>query len=330
MKNRGQSYITYVRNGSEITKNITKWNRIFLFETIGEQIDERFGFYEFKKDIEYIYLKNVVFSSLYKIKIKLAPHQVLVLDNCVFKGCGINFKQGNVQMIHPVFDYGYITRVEADYVKDFHLILDKNMNREEFLCLDLEAENIEVNTNFSQYLFELRIKYAETVLLKNIAEVIKTFSIEAYQNINLKHSHIVSYRSIFLETEQLYLDNSAIGTRRKNLNSRDIPCLRIDVNNIYGNNYQLVSENSVILNGSVYQKQELQENVILTKDKLMDEGNFESRKKLISVLKGIQKKYQLMYEEYGNKVKKDVVFQLENQQIVNHFPALLKSKVKRK
>ena len=209
--------ITYIKNGTEVTKIINLFNKKEILDTIFEQYRLLSEGIELiiKEDVEYLLLKNICFSQ--NIKLLIPNTTIIILENCYFKGKKIDFKGGNIQLINPQFSSDLLNSyIHVDKVIDFNLILKSQNNinttvrgQSNILTIDGNSSEISIIANAQEIILkniqktkELKITGAKVILANCSLDMDLYHDIK---KINAQYLRIINSSLYYQSDKKVYL-----------------------------------------------------------------------------------------------------------------------------
>lgn len=281
-----RNLIFYIRDGKEFLVKFNFWNRKKILEDIFESMS---SIYKINDNIEFIYFKNFDFNEIHSID--CFKDTICILDNCYFFTSEIwreiKFKNGIYHVINPKLVSG--TKIYCDRCCDFLFQSDVFQKMNKIRCEGI-VDKIELKNGVGFNQIDLG---ANDIYLNGEYHLNACFFVG--RNIKIgsldKKSLIEScIRFSCYDFNEIVLSNCEI----------DSNSIYMNANNIYGNGFVLKSSNSIHLNGNVYNNK--QEQLILTdKDFDVTESNLETRRQLISILKGVYIQKNLWINKQINK-----------------------------
>lgn len=289
--------ITYIKNGVEKTVKLNIFNELKIFSYPYSIIPDPSIYYEIKKDIEFIHIKNMEFNNISVLKIP--EDSICILEDCTFKSesLKLTFENGTIELINPKF-IG-VEKIElTSLTKDLNIKYTKEINQEQKLKINADRflsiageptrtiditdqSNIEnITTSSRDVSLKNKFKLTELTLwgsnisLGNFKEgrsliITEEFSpyIKAHKNLNLK---------------DLVLINNGKG-------EMNIISPQINVENV-----KLTSKKSIQINENNYHKKTDDGYVVVTDEDF-------ARTNLINTLKTIQVALQKQIKLEENK-----------------------------
>lgn len=347
--------ITYIKNGKEYNKTFNPLNNTFILLALFHNAffqDGHFDYYAIKESVSYLHLKNIQFY--HDVKIKCPKDTILVLENCKFKEPNLYVIGGHVQIINPKMPKDYCrNNIYIADAKDFSLINNEvsnvplfvssiskkiyleNLNGEQRkLYLNLIGDKITLNnitnpksltiTSKKTKILESNINVDDLLEYEKKPEEPSIDDIPEFRKlINPKEIQIETNQPkpslLNLKTDELILNNSSITT----FDNLKIDCQKITTDD----NSTLQSNHDIILGNDIY-KNNLAPNtmLVITPSYLKEQPQEKnSRKELISVLKGIKQQVtQEMITDVSTKVNKFI----QKQNIPMPTKALIRKKIK--
>lgn len=302
--------ITYIRNGKKITKKINFFTEFYILTNVFSYSDKNMFdsySYEISSEVEYIHLQNILFPSTNGLTFNLKDNQILILENCIFKGNRIETRNGNIQIINPEFIKDFC-RIRINYGKDVKIILSEK-NTETRLEFFIDSKNFFLDANRNKELNNLIVENAKKITLANLKNIVY-LSLEASEEITLEKQNniLLTNTSVYsFETPKLNLGNSTIKAEKR--------CLYINADIITGKNYKLIADENIQINNNIYVPQNNETEIIITDKDLKDTSKLEARRKLISTLKTYGQYLKRNDQNIAENIKYQILTELQNQPI---------------
>ena len=347
--------IIFRKNKKETTKEITIFNKNKLVKELFDEYKfiegESFNTYKIKDDIEYIYLKNIIFKR--ETKFRIPNNTTLILDNCTFNKGKVDIYGGNFEIINPNLNPCYYTnRFYISDVNNLNIVINKNSNgymtiagnaknfsidaKNKISGIALEAKNIKINNLNDAKILALT---GENITIENSTlnlEILSQFKNQLNsKNINLKNSKLyyqTDIEQININVDNLSLENSYILFMGGYLINTTIGCKKLELKDskidstdsitlltdeiLLDDNSEIVSSVKIQMHNNIYLPQKNSE-IAITKDNLNETEEEQHRRKLISILKGINQVLTEEVKKEKNTVKKELLQRGTSEQKAN-------------
>ena len=289
--------ITYIKNGQEISKIVTKWNqRKILKEVLSLTYTNYSKFlmtYAIKKEIELIHFQNFYFKEIEKIRIP--KDSICILEDCIFEMKNIHcndliLEGGSFEVINPTL-VGII-EINNDHqkIEDLSIITSekpgKNITIKGFLSNNCTNLSIEDNNNLES----IDVSAQKTALKGDF----KLDSCEIWGN-EIKIGNQKTETRIdstfftpkIVARDTIQLTNCTINNPKESTGTIHLDAPKIEVKNV-----TLIADEYIEINRNRYQSKEEDQKVIVTDKELL-------RANLISVLKGYRRLLEQQIKQQG-------------------------------
>ncbi len=278
--------VTYIQKGQEKTigyMGFELWKKrklidvnpkgsAYLFESLHYDVND------IREDVSFLHIKNAYFyeDTLFRC---YRRDTILCLENCmVEKGKLIRFVNGNVILDSPKAKN--ISRFEFNNNDSVDLIMKKELESSVFCTFD-GVENLTIEGNAKNLYFPMSINVLN-LLVKNVSNLRLNQKVFVMRNLNIEDSKISA--TSFDDYQDCYIKDSIV--------TGDITNFLQFSNPIHIENSKLIAQ-GIRFPFCFYQKSN-GERVEIGEDEIR---SIDVKARMISVLKGIEKKADILLEE---------------------------------
>lgn len=303
--------ITYIKNGQEISKIVTKWNqRKILKEVLSISTYTRYSklliTYKIENEIELIHFQNFHFKEI--VEIRIPKDSICIFENCIFeiqldnhyyldlllKGGSFEFINPTligIREIHPLIGMREIDN-KYQIIQDLSIITaEKNVENITIVvegprscnCTNLSIED---NNNIES----IDVSAQKTALKGDF----KLDSCEIWGNeIKIGNQKTITridstfFTPKIVARDTIQLTNCTINNPKESTGTIHLDAPKIEVKNV-----TLIADEYIEINRNRYQSKEEDQKVIVTDKELL-------RANLISVLKGYRRLLEQQIKQQG-------------------------------